>query len=84
MKARIKPDAHAYNIIAKGYARAREQEKAEELLTRMTQSGVHPNVVIFTTVISGWCNAGRMERAIKVFDKMCEYKVSVTCLRNVG
>lgn len=42
----------------------------------MTKSGIRPNVVIFTTVLSGWCSTGKMENAIKIFDKMCIYKVS--------
>ncbi|KAH9762303.1 proline-rich receptor-like protein kinase PERK1 [Citrus sinensis] len=76
VKADIKPDAHAYNILAKGYVRAQEPEKAEELLMTMIELGFHPNVVVFTTVISGWCSDGSMDRAIEVFDKMCEHGVS--------
>ncbi|KAM2969626.1 hypothetical protein FF2_016700 [Malus domestica] len=74
VKAGIKPDAHAYSILAKGYVRAQEVEKAEELFATMIKLGVRPNVVIFTTIMSGWCSSGsgRMENAIKVFDKMYE------------
>ncbi|XP_068326472.1 pentatricopeptide repeat-containing protein At5g25630-like [Pyrus communis] len=67
VKAGIKPDAHAYSILAKGYVRAQEVKKAEELLA---------NVVIFTTIMSGWCSSGRMENAIKVFYKMYESGIS--------
>ncbi|KAH9768713.1 hypothetical protein KPL71_011705 [Citrus sinensis] len=56
VKAGIKSDAHAYNILAKGYIRAQELEKAEELLMAMIESRFHLNVVIFTTVISEWCS----------------------------
>lgn len=64
VKAGIKSDAHAYNILAKGYIRAQELEKAEELLMAMIESRFHLNVVIFTTVISEWCSDGGVDRAI--------------------
>uniref|UniRef100_A0A1J3HSB5 Pentatricopeptide repeat-containing protein n=1 Tax=Noccaea caerulescens TaxID=107243 RepID=A0A1J3HSB5_NOCCA len=73
VKAGVKPDAHAYSILAKGYVRAKEPEKAEELLETMVEA--RPNVVIFTTVISGWCSSGSMDDAMRVFNKMCEFGV---------
>lgn len=75
-KAGVKPDIHAFSILAKGYVRAGEPDKAETLLMSMAESGVHPNVVIFTTVISGWCSVGKMEYAMRVFEKMNEMGVS--------
>ncbi|XP_024006994.1 pentatricopeptide repeat-containing protein At5g25630 [Eutrema salsugineum] len=74
VKAGVKPDAHAYSILAKGYVRAKEPKKAEELLETMVEC--RPNVVIFTTVISGWCSTGNMEDAMRVLTKMCEFGVS--------
>ncbi|KAG2278500.1 hypothetical protein Bca4012_041174 [Brassica carinata] len=74
VKAGVKPDAHAYSILAKGYIRAKEPQKAEEILETMVES--RPNVVIFTTVISGWCGIGSMEDAMRVFNRMCEFGVS--------
>ncbi|KAJ0253196.1 Pentatricopeptide repeat-containing protein [Hirschfeldia incana] len=74
VKAGVKPDAHAYSILAKGYIRAKEPQKAEEILETMVDS--RPNVVIFTTVISGWCSVGSMDDAMRVFNKMCEFNVS--------
>ncbi|XP_010519906.1 PREDICTED: pentatricopeptide repeat-containing protein At5g25630 [Tarenaya hassleriana] len=78
INAGVRPDAHVYSILAKGYIRGKEPEKAEEILERMIESKheCRPNVVIFTTVISGWCSGRRMEDAIRVFDKMCEFGVS--------
>lgn len=74
VKAGVKPDAHAYSILAKGYIRAKEPQKAEEILETMVES--RPNVVIFTTVISGWCGIGSMDDAMRVFNRMCEFGVS--------
>uniref|UniRef100_A0A0A9GEE9 Pentacotripeptide-repeat region of PRORP domain-containing protein n=1 Tax=Arundo donax TaxID=35708 RepID=A0A0A9GEE9_ARUDO len=39
---------------------------------QMSQIGVRPNVVTFTTVISGWCSVANMENAMRVYRKMCE------------
>lgn len=76
VRAGIEPDIHAFSILAKGYVRAGLPGKAEALLTSMSKYGVHPmNVVIFTTIISGWCAAGKMDRAIQVHEKMCEIGV---------
>nr|AAO64862.1 At5g25630 [Arabidopsis thaliana]BAC41864.1 unknown protein [Arabidopsis thaliana] len=75
VKAGVKPDAHAYSILAKGYVRAKGPKKAEELLETLIVES-RPNVVIFTTVISGWCSNGSMDDAMRVFNKMCKFGVS--------
>ncbi|XVF88548.1 hypothetical protein PTKIN_Ptkin19aG0059300 [Pterospermum kingtungense] len=51
--------------LGKDYARAGEPGEAESVLDSMGKFGVHPNVVVFTTIISGWWNAGKMENAVK-------------------
>ncbi|KAL8499236.1 hypothetical protein ACS0TY_022278 [Phlomoides rotata] len=76
VEAGIKPDVHAYSIMAKGYVRSKEPEKAEQLVDTMKRSGVCPNVVIFTTVISGWCSCGSMDSAMRVLGKMIESGIS--------
>lgn len=76
VEAGVKADAQVYSIIAKGYVRAREPEKAESLLVTMEEMGIHPNVVTFTTIISGWCSAANMENAMRVYTKMHESGVS--------
>lgn len=70
LEAGIKPDAQVFSILAKGYVRAREPEKAEALLATMEESRVPPNVVTFTTLISGWCSAANMDNAMRVYEKM--------------
>ncbi|KAI4380024.1 hypothetical protein MLD38_006259 [Melastoma candidum] len=74
--ARIEPDVHTFSILAKGYARTGESEKAKLVLTSMAKYGVYPNVVIFTTIISGWCSVGEMDQAIRVFEEMCRRGIS--------
>lgn len=76
VNAGIMPDYHAYCILAKVYVRAGKPDKAQELLAPMIKSGLGlKNEVIFTTLISGWCLAGRMDNALYMFNKMCHYGV---------
>ncbi|CAI9782515.1 unnamed protein product [Fraxinus pennsylvanica] len=42
----------------------------------MRLSGVHPNVVILTTIISGWCSMGKMEYTLRTYEKMSEIDIS--------
>lgn len=72
IEAGIEPDPQVYSILAKGYVRAQQPEKAEELLLQMGQLGVRPNVVTFTTVISGWCSVADIQNAMRVYGKMRE------------
>ncbi|KAK8602232.1 hypothetical protein V6N12_052046 [Hibiscus sabdariffa] len=60
----------------KGYIRAGEPGEAESLLNSMGKFSVHPDVVIFTTIISCWCTAGKMEHAARVYEKMSKTGVS--------
>lgn len=77
VESSIKPDAHIYSILSKGYVPAQELEKTDELFDAMKASGVRLNVVIFTRVINGWCNSGSMDSAITVFRKIIESRISL-------
>jgi pentatricopeptide repeat protein len=50
--------------------RARQPEKAEATLDEMLARGLQPNVIFFSTIVTGWCITGQMDRAVKVLDKM--------------
>lgn len=42
-------------------------EEAEEVVKIMMNVSVHPNIIIFNTLIDGYCLQGRMKEATKVF-----------------
>ncbi|PPS02273.1 hypothetical protein GOBAR_AA18370 [Gossypium barbadense] len=63
----VRPNLVMFNGLIKGFVDIMDRDGVDE---------ASPNVVIFTTVISGWCSAGRMDQAIKIFYQMCEYGVS--------
>ncbi|KAL6652661.1 hypothetical protein ACP70R_011586 [Stipagrostis hirtigluma subsp. patula] len=65
------PDTITHNILVDGLCRVKEVNKGREVLRRLQKDGVcMPNVVTYTSVISGYCKAGRMEDAIAVYNDM--------------
>ncbi|TKW04611.1 hypothetical protein SEVIR_7G121100v4 [Setaria viridis] len=67
------PDTVTHNILVDGLCRVKEVNKGREVLRRLQRDGVStPNVVTYTSVISGYCKAGRMEDAMAVYNDMLE------------
>ncbi|CAL5031825.1 unnamed protein product [Urochloa decumbens] len=67
------PDTVTHNILVDGLCRVKEVNRGRELLRRLQKDGVcMPNVVTYTSVISGYCKAGRMEDAMAVYNDMLE------------
>ncbi|XP_040379145.1 pentatricopeptide repeat-containing protein At2g06000-like [Oryza brachyantha] len=65
------PDTVTHNILVDGLCRINEVSRGHEVLKRLQRDGVcMPNVVTFTSVISGYCKAGKMEDAMAVYDDM--------------
>ncbi|XP_062184854.1 LOW QUALITY PROTEIN: pentatricopeptide repeat-containing protein At2g06000-like [Phragmites australis] len=65
------PDTVTHNILVDGLCRVKEVNKGCEVLRRLQKDGVcMPNVVTYTSVISGYCKAGRMEDAMAVYNDM--------------
>ncbi|XP_062225755.1 pentatricopeptide repeat-containing protein At2g06000-like [Phragmites australis] len=65
------PDTVTHNILVDGLCRVKEVNKGREVLRRLQRDGVcMPNVVTCTSVISGYCKAGRMEDAMAVYNDM--------------
>ncbi|GJN27480.1 hypothetical protein PR202_gb15508 [Eleusine coracana subsp. coracana] len=68
------PDTITHNILVDGLCRVNEVNKGHEVLRRLQRDGVcMPNVVTYTSVISGYCKAGKMEDAIAVFNDMIDF-----------
>nr|CAD1826118.1 unnamed protein product [Ananas comosus var. bracteatus] len=54
-----------------GLCRAEQVDRGHEILQRIRMDGTcMPNVVTYTSVISGYCKMGRMEEAFRVFNDM--------------
>ncbi|PNT61164.1 hypothetical protein BRADI_5g11010v3 [Brachypodium distachyon] len=65
------PDTVTNNILVGGLCRVKEVSRGREVLRRLQRDGVcMPNVVTYTSVISGYCKSGRMEDAMAVYNDM--------------
>ncbi|KAL5572341.1 hypothetical protein UlMin_021938 [Ulmus minor] len=65
------PDIVTVNTMINGLCRANEVDRGCALLKEIqSRSGISPNVVTFTSIISSYCKLGRMEEASFVFSEM--------------
>lgn len=51
-------DVHTYTNLLNCYVRCKDLEGATQLLNRMIEVGVTPNVVTYTALLKGYCEAG--------------------------
>ncbi|GAB4852594.1 hypothetical protein Ancab_016808 [Ancistrocladus abbreviatus] len=79
VKAGIEPDIHAFSILAKGYVRAGEPEKAEcwengvcneRIYDNMCDMGISPNLKTFKTLIWGYGEAKQPLKAEELLQIM--------------
>ncbi|XP_022747934.1 pentatricopeptide repeat-containing protein At1g62680, mitochondrial-like [Durio zibethinus] len=54
------PDEFTYNIIINGYCKAKRIDEAMELFHEMTRNRLTPDVVTYSTLISGMSQVGRL------------------------
>ncbi|KAL5215791.1 hypothetical protein ABZP36_007192 [Zizania latifolia] len=67
------PDTVTHNILVDGLCRVNQVDRGRQVLRRLQTDGVFmPNVVTFTSVISGYCKSGKMEDAMAVYNDMVE------------
>lgn len=59
-------------MIIRAYCMLGEVQKGFDMLEKMMDMGLSPNVVSFNTLISGYCNKGLFGLALKVKSLMVE------------
>ncbi|XP_059648118.1 pentatricopeptide repeat-containing protein At2g06000 [Cornus florida] len=65
------PNLMTYNILINGLCRVGEVDRGRELLREIQSgNGFHPDVVTYTSMISGYSKLGNMEAALNIFDEM--------------
>ncbi|KAF3439688.1 hypothetical protein FNV43_RR17966 [Rhamnella rubrinervis] len=70
------PDVFTYNILIKGLCGTNEVDKGCRLLKEVQlRKELSPNVITFTSVISGYCKLGRMKEASILFAKMLTFGI---------
>ncbi|CAG8551809.1 9016_t:CDS:2 [Acaulospora colombiana] len=68
--------ARTFNIIVNMYIKMKDFSMARETLARMRSMGLHPNVITYSTFISGCVNERNLDEAMKYFDEMVEQGIS--------
>ena len=56
-------DVHTYTNLLNCYVRCKDLVGATQLLNRMIEVGVTPNVVTYTALLKGYCEAGDIKKA---------------------
>ncbi|XP_061344350.1 pentatricopeptide repeat-containing protein At4g16390, chloroplastic-like [Gastrolobium bilobum] len=71
-KRKIKPTKHVilYNVTLKLFRKIGDFEGAEKLFDEMLQSGVKPNLITFSTIISCAATCSLPHEAVRWFEKM--------------
>ncbi|KAF5731627.1 putative pentatricopeptide repeat-containing protein [Tripterygium wilfordii] len=72
----LKPNEITYNTLVKGLSEVQEIDKLKELLAGKIGGGVFtPDTCTFNTLMDAQCNAGNLNEALKIFEKMLELHV---------
>uniref|UniRef100_A0A7S2ZNK8 Pentacotripeptide-repeat region of PRORP domain-containing protein n=1 Tax=Rhodosorus marinus TaxID=101924 RepID=A0A7S2ZNK8_9RHOD len=80
-----RPSLHTFALILTAFARARMVDHAEALFTRLKESGLIFNRVVYNALIDANVKSNRMDRALEVIEEMriCGLGPSATSYANV-
>merc|ERR1740121_745953 len=59
-----------YNALVDACARSSEMSRVPGLLDKMTNEGIEPNVITYSTVLKGYCQDNRLDKAFEVLADM--------------
>ncbi|KAK9949109.1 hypothetical protein M0R45_004651 [Rubus argutus] len=71
----VKKDAVSWNVMINGYGLYGNGEAAVDLLLHMKLSGIRPNGIIFSSVLSAFSHSGLVEQGRMVFKSMAEHGI---------
>ncbi|KAL6567037.1 hypothetical protein OROMI_015441 [Orobanche minor] len=69
----IEPDIVSYNCLVDVYCKARDLEKAYEVINKMRDEGIDLDVITYTSLIGGLGLAGQPDKARDILKEMREY-----------
>ncbi|KAK4257970.1 hypothetical protein QN277_007490 [Acacia crassicarpa] len=79
-KDSISPDSRSFNILIRGFCRARKLDQAYKAIEDMREHGFQPCVVTYTNIIESYCREKDFRKVREVFDKMKEKGLSPTVI----
>jgi len=59
-----------FNVLVDTCVRSSEMGRIEGLLKAMTNQGIEPNVITYSTILKGYCLDGRLDKAFKILEDM--------------
>ena len=65
----VKPNIVAYNTMISIHGNSVEDEKSGSLVQEMHANGIQLNTITYSTILSIWVKAGKLDRAAKLFEK---------------
>ncbi|GMI75826.1 hypothetical protein like AT1G02060 [Hibiscus trionum] len=72
----LEPNKVTYNTLIKGLSEVQKYDKIKEILEGMGEGGrFTPDTCTFNTLINAHCNAGNIDEALNVFQRMSELEV---------
>lgn len=74
VKARLQFSSVTYNALFDACARAGEMAREQPLLRDMTRDILVPNLVAYSTIVKGYCQVGRIDKAFELLDAVKELK----------
>lgn len=78
MNRTTRPDVRTCTLLVDAMSKEGRVDEARDKVENMIRGGAMPVVVIYNTLIDGYCLQSRLKKAKKVFDSMpargCEHK----------
>lgn len=70
LAAKVQFSIVTYNTLVDACARCQQMVNAPALLEEMAQQGIQPNVITYSTVIKGYCQEYRLDKAFELMEEM--------------
>lgn len=61
-----------FNTLVDACARSGEMGRIPQLLERMVEQGIDPNLITYSAILKGYCQEGRLEEAVKFKENMVQ------------
>eukprot|EP00416_Gambierdiscus_australes_P026198 CAMPEP_0171061560 /NCGR_PEP_ID=MMETSP0766_2-20121228/4515_1 /TAXON_ID=439317 /ORGANISM="Gambierdiscus australes, Strain CAWD 149" /LENGTH=738 /DNA_ID=CAMNT_0011517259 /DNA_START=86 /DNA_END=2302 /DNA_ORIENTATION=+ len=70
VEAKLKFSIVTFNAVIDACARGRRMARVQALLEDMTAQGIEPNLVTHSTILKGYCQDGRLDKALELLEAM--------------
>ncbi|KAJ3673619.1 hypothetical protein LUZ60_005611 [Juncus effusus] len=71
----IRNEIILYNVTFKNFRKSKDWNRTESLFSELLQSGVEPDIITFTTIISSAKQCNLPSKAVEFFEKMSDFNL---------